>query len=113
MYFVCNEPGKLWTKLPNVTPQQISTARKIKKFFTGNLAAPVCNLYSTYCLPYAGALCQTIRISYCEFMMVISSQTVSLMLGIHYLMLLFCHVLLRVLNVDCSLWIFPLTELYV
>ena len=35
------------------------------------------------------------------------------MLGIHYLMLLFCHVLLRVLNVDCSLWIFPLTELYV
>jgi len=42
-YFVCNEPGKLWTRLPNVTPQQISTARKIKKFFTGNLDAPVCD----------------------------------------------------------------------
>jgi len=41
VYFVCNEPGKLWTKLPNVTPQQISAARKIKKFFTGNLDAPV------------------------------------------------------------------------
>jgi len=40
-YFVCNEPGKLWTKLPNVTPQQISMARKIKKFFTGNLDASV------------------------------------------------------------------------
>jgi len=40
-YFVCNEPGKLWTKLPNVTPQQISNARKIKKFFTGNLDSPV------------------------------------------------------------------------
>jgi len=40
-YFVCNEPGKLWTKLPNVSPQQISMSRKIKKFFTGNLDAPV------------------------------------------------------------------------
>lgn len=40
-YFVCNEPGKPWSKLPNVTPQQISTARKIKKFFTGRLDAPV------------------------------------------------------------------------
>lgn len=40
-YFVCNEPGKLWTKLPHVTPLQISTARKIKKFFTGRLDAPI------------------------------------------------------------------------
>ena len=44
-YFVCNEPGKLWTKLPNVTPQQITASRKIKKFFTGNLDAPVCGNY--------------------------------------------------------------------
>jgi radial spoke head protein 4A len=40
-YFVCNEPGKLWTRLPNVTPAQISTARKIKKFLTGRLDAPI------------------------------------------------------------------------
>ncbi|XP_067830863.1 radial spoke head protein 6 homolog A [Heptranchias perlo] len=40
-YFVCNEPAKAWTKLPPVTPAQITVARKIKKFFTGNLEAPV------------------------------------------------------------------------
>merc|ERR1711976_150196 len=40
-YFVCNDPGKLWIKLPPVTPAQISTARKIKKFLTGRLDAPV------------------------------------------------------------------------
>jgi len=47
----------------------------------------------------------------CQFAMVISSQTVSSMLGIHYPLLLFCHVPLRVLNVDCILWIFHLMEL--
>jgi radial spoke head protein 4A len=40
-YFVCNEPGKPWVKLPAVTPTQISLARKVKKFFTGRLDAPV------------------------------------------------------------------------
>uniref|UniRef100_UPI00398E6A2D radial spoke head protein 6 homolog A n=1 Tax=Pristiophorus japonicus TaxID=55135 RepID=UPI00398E6A2D len=40
-YFVCNEPAKPWTKLPTVTPAQITVARKIKKFFTGNLETPV------------------------------------------------------------------------
>lgn len=40
-YFVCNEPGKPWVKLPIVTPAQISIARKIKKFFTGRLDAPI------------------------------------------------------------------------
>lgn len=40
-YFVCNEPGKVWTKLPTVTPAQITGARKIKKFLTGRLDAPV------------------------------------------------------------------------
>ena len=40
-YFVCNEAGKPWIKLPSVTPEQISLARKIKKFFTGRLDAPV------------------------------------------------------------------------
>ncbi|CAL1576774.1 unnamed protein product [Knipowitschia caucasica] len=41
MYFVCNEPGLPWTKLPTVTPAQITTARLIRKFFTGRLDAPI------------------------------------------------------------------------
>eukprot|EP00918_Siedleckia_nematoides_P107558 GHVU01234607.1.p1 GENE.GHVU01234607.1~~GHVU01234607.1.p1 ORF type:complete len:407 (+),score=107.40 GHVU01234607.1:443-1663(+) len=40
-YFVCNEPGKPWIKLPAVTPVQLAAARKIKKFITGKLDAPV------------------------------------------------------------------------
>ncbi|XP_048366201.1 radial spoke head protein 6 homolog A-like [Sphaerodactylus townsendi] len=40
-YFVCNEPGKPWVKLPHVTPVQIVNARKIKKFLTGRLDAPI------------------------------------------------------------------------
>ncbi|NWU21635.1 RSH4A protein, partial [Dyaphorophyia castanea] len=41
IYFVCNEPGNPWVKLPPVTPAQIVCARKIKKFFTGRLDAPI------------------------------------------------------------------------
>ncbi|NXC45559.1 RSH4A protein, partial [Penelope pileata] len=41
VYFVCNEPGKPWVRLPPVTPAQIVCARQIKKFFTGRLDAPV------------------------------------------------------------------------
>ncbi|XP_021061362.1 radial spoke head protein 4 homolog A [Mus pahari] len=41
VYFVCNVPGKPWVRLPSVTPAQIVTARKIKKFFTGRLDAAV------------------------------------------------------------------------
>ncbi|KAK3587001.1 hypothetical protein CHS0354_026721 [Potamilus streckersoni] len=37
VYFVCSELGMPWTKLPHVTPAQIQIARKIRKFFTGNL----------------------------------------------------------------------------
>ncbi|KAM6441621.1 radial spoke head protein 6 homolog A-like [Liasis olivaceus] len=40
-YFVCNEPGKPWVKLPHVTPAQIVNARKIKKFFVGKLDANI------------------------------------------------------------------------
>jgi len=40
-YFVCNEPGKPWVKLGFTSPAQISVSRKIKKFFTGRLDAPV------------------------------------------------------------------------
>ncbi|XP_004644458.1 radial spoke head protein 6 homolog A [Octodon degus] len=41
LYFVCAEPGRPWTRLPPVTPAQIVCARKIRKFFTGHLDAPV------------------------------------------------------------------------
>uniref|UniRef100_A0A672U8W1 Radial spoke head component 4A n=2 Tax=Strigops habroptila TaxID=2489341 RepID=A0A672U8W1_STRHB len=41
VYFVCNEPSSPWVKLPPVTPAQIVCARKIKKFFTGRLDAPI------------------------------------------------------------------------
>nr|XP_058901202.1 radial spoke head protein 6 homolog A isoform X3 [Kogia breviceps] len=41
VYFVCNEPGRPWVRLPHVVPSQIVQARKIRKFFTGFLDAPV------------------------------------------------------------------------
>uniref|UniRef100_A0A3Q2CR95 Radial spoke head component 4A n=1 Tax=Cyprinodon variegatus TaxID=28743 RepID=A0A3Q2CR95_CYPVA len=36
-YYVCKEPGLPWVKIPSVTPAQITIARQIRKFFTGNL----------------------------------------------------------------------------
>lgn len=41
IYFVCREPGFPWILLPNATPAQIVCARKVKKFFTGNLSAQI------------------------------------------------------------------------
>lgn len=40
-YFVCNEPGLPWVKLPSVSPAQITAARHICKGFTGRLDSPV------------------------------------------------------------------------
>ncbi|XP_072031441.1 radial spoke head protein 4 homolog A-like isoform X2 [Amphiura filiformis] len=40
-YFVCNEPGQPWQKLPPCTPAQLGGARQIKKFMTGRLDAPI------------------------------------------------------------------------
>lgn len=40
-YFVCQEPGLPWVKLPSVTPAQITIARQIRKFFTGCLSTPI------------------------------------------------------------------------
>ncbi|PIK38778.1 putative radial spoke head protein 4-like A-like [Apostichopus japonicus] len=40
-FFVCNEPGQPWVKLPPVTPAQVAGARQIKKFMTGRLDAPI------------------------------------------------------------------------
>lgn len=37
VYYVCNAPGKPWVRLPAVTPQQLTVARKVKKFLTGRL----------------------------------------------------------------------------
>jgi radial spoke head protein 4A len=41
VYFVCNAPGKPWTRLPSVTPMQVQLSRKIRKYFTGRLDSPV------------------------------------------------------------------------
>ncbi|XP_011426256.3 radial spoke head protein 6 homolog A isoform X2 [Magallana gigas] len=37
VYFVCNEPGLPWIRLPHINPAQIVAARKIRRFFTGDL----------------------------------------------------------------------------
>jgi len=41
VFFVCNRPGDEWIRLPDVTPSQISCARKIRKLFTGVLTQQV------------------------------------------------------------------------
>ncbi|KAA3674897.1 radial spoke head protein 4A [Paragonimus westermani] len=38
-YYVCNQIGERWEKLPDVTPLQISVSRMIRCFFTGELDA--------------------------------------------------------------------------
>jgi len=40
-YFVVNEPGQEWIKLPPVSPAQVCTSRQITKFFSGDLNASV------------------------------------------------------------------------
>jgi len=42
-FFVCNQPGDDWIRLPDVTPAQIHIARKIRKMFTGKLDQPICS----------------------------------------------------------------------
>lgn len=41
VYYVCKEPGLPWVKLPSVSPEQITAARHIRKFFTGMLDTPI------------------------------------------------------------------------
>lgn len=41
VYYVCNEPGLPWVKLPSVSPAQITAARQIRKIFTGKLDTPI------------------------------------------------------------------------
>ena len=40
-YFVCSHLGGAFTRLPDLTPAAAVAARKIKKYFTGDLTAPV------------------------------------------------------------------------
>ena len=37
------QAGDDWVRLPDVTPAQISGARKIRKMFTGKLDQPICS----------------------------------------------------------------------
>lgn len=39
VYYACNELNGSWTQLPDVKPDEILMARKITKYFTGNLEA--------------------------------------------------------------------------
>jgi radial spoke head protein 4A len=41
VYFAANTAGGKWRRLPDVLPEQIITARLMKRFFTGDLDAPV------------------------------------------------------------------------
>ena len=40
-FWVCMYAGGPWTRLPDTTPESIIVARQIKRFFTGDLNAPV------------------------------------------------------------------------
>ncbi|KAL1140290.1 hypothetical protein AAG570_000222 [Ranatra chinensis] len=40
VYLVCNNPNGQWTMLPEVKPENIVAARKMKAFFSGDLSAP-------------------------------------------------------------------------
>lgn len=46
-YWVCSYANAPWTHLPDVTPQQLNSARLIKKYFTGDLDATI-NSYPAF-----------------------------------------------------------------
>ncbi|KAF7252215.1 hypothetical protein EG68_09150 [Paragonimus skrjabini miyazakii] len=45
-YYVCNQIGEKWEKLPDVTPLQISVSRMIRSFLTGELEAERKTIYA-------------------------------------------------------------------
>lgn len=47
-YFVCNHLGDEWTELPAMTCAHIVAARKIRKFFTGNLKTKLTATYPVF-----------------------------------------------------------------
>uniref|UniRef100_A0AAY4EN24 Radial spoke head component 4A n=1 Tax=Denticeps clupeoides TaxID=299321 RepID=A0AAY4EN24_9TELE len=75
-YFVCREPGLPWTRLPDVVPAHITAARRIRKFFTGRLDAPV-----TSYPPFPGAEAEYLRAQIAR----ISSGTQVSPLGFYHL----------------------------
>jgi radial spoke head protein 4A len=40
-YWVTSSPTGMWTQLPKVTPNQITAARKIKRYFSGSLSSKI------------------------------------------------------------------------
>jgi radial spoke head protein 4A len=40
-YWVCSAVGEAWTRLPRVTPQQITVARSLRRYLSGDLTAAV------------------------------------------------------------------------
>lgn len=63
VYFVTNSPESPWIQLPDVLPEQILTARQMRRFLTGDLKAPVKG-YPRFPYPEASLLrCQIARIS--------------------------------------------------
>lgn len=40
-YWVCSEVGGEWTRLPHVAASHVCAARKLRRFLTGDLEAPV------------------------------------------------------------------------
>jgi radial spoke head protein 4A len=46
-FWVTHTPSTAWVLLPDVTPQQLNAARKIRKFFSGNLDAKI-NAYPAF-----------------------------------------------------------------
>lgn len=63
IYLVTNSPEAPWVQLPDVVPEQILTARQMRRFLTGDLKAPVLG-YPRFPFPEASYLrCQIARIS--------------------------------------------------
>lgn len=63
IYLVTNSPEAPWIQLPDVVPEQILAARKMRRFLTGDLKAPVKG-YPRFPYPEASLLrCQIARIS--------------------------------------------------
>jgi radial spoke head protein 4A len=45
VYYACHYIGGPWKRLPDVVPERLQEARKIRKYFTGNLDAKVSRIH--------------------------------------------------------------------
>lgn len=41
VYYVCNAPGKPWTRLADTSPESLIQAKYVRRYLTGDLSAPV------------------------------------------------------------------------